>query len=522
MSITILLLQRVRASLMCGVAAAAILAGASGAQAGLVTDPTNTGPSSSALPYLVPTASGWTATSLLTVGDAVTNADTGGLYRMVGIPDGMGAYDNGDGTITLLVNHEIGSNNLGVPLGSTRAHGAAGAFVSQWTINKNTLAVLSGRDLATSVVTGGSTTISRLCSADLPAQSAFYNAATGKGYDGRIFMNGEESGAEGRAFGFVVSERTAFELPALGNFSWENSLAAPFAQDKTVVIGTDDTTPGQVYLYVGAKTDTGSAVEKAGLTNGQLFGIAAPDFTNGSSTNEDPATATRKAAFSLVALGDVSGTTGATLQTESVTGGVTEFLRPEDGAWDTQSPNTFYFVTTASFNGPSRLWKMTFDDITNPQLGGQIEMLLDGTEGQRMFDNMTVAADGTIYIQEDVGSNARLGKIWRYDPTTGSLEEIFEHDPDRFLTGAPEFLTQDEESSGIIDVTYLFTDAKWYRGGQVFLADVQAHYRLADTELVEGGQLVLLYNGVPEPGTLGLLGGALLGLGALRRRRAMA
>jgi hypothetical protein len=33
-------------------------------------------------------------TSILTVGDSV------GGYRMVGIPDGLGAYDNGDGTFT--------------------------------------------------------------------------------------------------------------------------------------------------------------------------------------------------------------------------------------------------------------------------------------------------------------------------------------------------------------------------------------------------------------------------------------
>ncbi len=44
--------------------------------------------------------------SLLTVGDSI------GGYRMVGIPDGLGAFDNGDGTFTLLMNHELG-NTLG-------------------------------------------------------------------------------------------------------------------------------------------------------------------------------------------------------------------------------------------------------------------------------------------------------------------------------------------------------------------------------------------------------------------------
>ena len=35
--------------------------------------------------------------SILTVGDAV------GSYRMVGVPDGLGAFDNGDGTFTVLL-----------------------------------------------------------------------------------------------------------------------------------------------------------------------------------------------------------------------------------------------------------------------------------------------------------------------------------------------------------------------------------------------------------------------------------
>ena len=32
---------------------------------------------------------------------------------MVGIPDGLGAFDNGDGTFTVLMNHELG-NTQGV------------------------------------------------------------------------------------------------------------------------------------------------------------------------------------------------------------------------------------------------------------------------------------------------------------------------------------------------------------------------------------------------------------------------
>ncbi len=61
------------------------------------------GPSSSQTSYLTPTSPGWSATSLLTVGDGI------GGYLMAGIPDGLGAYSNGDGTMTVLANHEIGA-----------------------------------------------------------------------------------------------------------------------------------------------------------------------------------------------------------------------------------------------------------------------------------------------------------------------------------------------------------------------------------------------------------------------------
>ncbi len=61
---------------------------------------------------------------------------------------------------------------------------------------------------------------------------------------------------------------------------------------------------------------------------------------------------------------------------------------------------------------------------------------------------------------------------------------IAQHDPNRFLPNAPNFLTQDEESSGIIDVSDILGEG-W------FLLDVQAHYS-TDRELVEGGQLLAL------------------------------
>ena len=194
-----------------------------------------TGPSSTQSPYLVSSDSHVIVESLLTAGDTV------GGYKMAGIPDGLGAYDNGDGTFTVLMNHEFGGTS-----GAVRAHGAQGAFVSQWVIDKGTLQVLSGHDLMQHVWTydpiaqsyvdhsaalGNGVAFSRFCSADLADPGAFYNAATGFGFNGgRLYLNGEESGVEGRAMAHIASGAEAgnsYELASFGTWptrTWLRTL----------------------------------------------------------------------------------------------------------------------------------------------------------------------------------------------------------------------------------------------------------------------------------------------------------
>jgi hypothetical protein len=188
---------------------------------------------------------------------------------------------------------------------------------------------------------------------------------------------------------------------------------------------------------------------------------------------------------SLAELGDVSARTGAELETASKAAGITSFARPEDGAWDPSNLRDFYFVTTASFTGYSRLWRLRFEDPSNPALGGTIELLLNGTEGPKMMDNLTINKRGSIFIQEDPGGQDYLARIWRYSIATGRIEEVARHDARRFTPGVPNFLTRDEESSGIIPMDDILGTG-WY------LLNVQAHYA-TDTELVEGGQILGLH-----------------------------
>jgi autotransporter-associated beta strand protein len=506
------------------------------------------GPSSSQSSYLTPTAQGWSATAIMTVGDRVGGLPSG--YMFAGIPDGLGAYDNGDGTMTVLANHEIGATQAATPvlLGTARAHGAAGGFVSKWVIDTTTWQVISGGDFVTSrldqMMWNGTTWAApatayaylRPCSADLPKLSAFWDASTSTGYDGLIFLNGEETGAEGKAFAFIATGAAgevgkAYELPHHGKYSYENLLArsnygsTPGAANllQTVVVGTDDTTPGELYVYIGTKTNTGNAVEKAGLTNGQLYGVK----VNAGVTGYTGAVTLENASgingtFALAPIftnGTIAAKTGAQFQTASLAAGVTQFARPEDAHWVDE--NSLIFATTgasgtamAGATVTSKIYQLDFDSSMSDGIlttGGSIKVVIDsknilGLDGAaaRSFDNLTIGDDNKLYIQEDPGSNAYVAKHWIVDHTlsTQALREasaiqIFESDRSRFTTGAVNFQTIDEEHSGIIDISSIVND-----GSQWFLVATQNHAAATGANaatLVEGGQFIALNKRAASP-----------------------
>lgn len=467
-----------------------------------------TGPGSSQSSYLVPVAPGTIFTSILSANDSINH------YKMSGVPDGLGAFDNNDGTFTLLVNHEILNT-----LGAVRAHGSIGAFVSKWIINKQDLSVKSGSDLMQNVKLWNGTTydtynaanpsslaaFSRFCSADLPSVSALYNSATGNGTAERILMNGEEV-TDGRAMAHIITgpnAGTSYQLPFAGKMAFENQLACPYMSDKTIVAELEDAsiTNSNLYFYIGIKTGTGTEIDKAGLNNGKVYGVKIAGYPQErvSSTfiNYPPAPGTR---FDLVFIGPVQNLTTVQLDTASLIAGATYFSRTEDGTWDPSNPSEFYFNTTDQFDqvndgvgtqvGHSRLWHLHFTDINHPEFGGTVEAVLGGREGQNMLDNLAIDKSDHIVDLEDVGNNSHNGKIWDYDIASDKLTLIGKHDPSRFGDlNIPATLpfNQDEETSGVIDVQSTL-------GPGMFLLDDQAHYTTVPADIVEGGQLLALYN----------------------------
>jgi hypothetical protein len=432
--------------------------------------------------WLMPTSDAWQVKPLLNVGDAVGAKN----YRMVGIPDGLGTLDNGDGTLSIYMNHEIGKD-----LGKNRKHFGRGAFVSHWTLDIASLKITDGEDLIKQTklwladdkkhVNAPAYSFNRLCSADLPPLSAFYDVASGKGFNGRLFMNGEEDREGGRGFAHVVTgeqKGTTYELPYLGKFSWENTVANPSTGIKTLVMGMDDSPGGQVYMYLGEKRVAGNPVEQAGLMGGNLYAVKVDGKR-----------------FSFANLGDVSAMSGDDLEKAGRAANVANFMRPEDGAWDVNNPNIFYFATTDKIDGTSQLFQLTFDDINKPENGGAILVVLNARDiGAQMFDNITVVGDGKVLLEEDPGDNAHMAAIWQFDPKTGKAEKVLRVAPEVFMDkNSPTFLTQDEENSGIIEITDLVRKAPWFEvNKRYFLGALQVHAKSADLELVENGQLYLI------------------------------
>ena len=118
---------------------------------------------------------------------------------------------------------------------------------------------------------------------------------------------------------------------------------------------------------------------------------------------------------------------------------------------------------------------MTFKDAQNPLLGANLEMLLNGAENIYLNkpDNLTVTKNGIVMIQEDPGNNDHISRVVAYRIKDAKIATVATFDTAYFLKASPAFLTIDEESSGIIDVTDIMAtkgDKNTY-----FLFNAQVH-----------------------------------------------
>lgn len=492
-----------------GLAAVALVAASAGSSVASSDHPapsTATGPSTTVSPYVLPVADGVSIASLLTVDDLPAANGVG----MVGVPDGLGATKYGRDAVVYM-NHELQAT-----AGAVHAHGQPGAFVTRNVIDRRTGAVKETSDLIRTVLhydyaTGAYgpaatapflSAFSRFCSASLTDRGILKEGRVG--YDGQIFFANEENGDNGRAFG-VTTDGVATQLPRLGLFSWENTAVADTDGSATVVIGNEDGGSGQLRVYTGQKQRKGSAVEKAGLTNGSLAVVDIAD--QAVTTDAQYRTAYGKGMEVPAQAKAINwNATGAVQNAEAAAQGIS-LNRIEDGAFDPSNPNDYYFLTTEGGstisveNDPvtgtpvtrdgGGLWRLRFADVDQPSKGMTLTLVLDGSEAPYLNkpDNMDIDEHGHLLIQEDPGGNAHLARVLAYDIESGEIAELGQFDPARFASGATGYPTTiDEESSGIIDVEDL-------AGAGTFLFDAQVHTNVGlhqPLTQVEHGQLLAM------------------------------
>lgn len=473
------------------------------------------GPSTSTDPYVVPVTPGVRTVSLLTVDDG--SASNG--YGLAGLPDGIGAFEGHGRSFSMLVNHELPET-----AGVTRRHGQKGAFVSRMTIDRHTLEVTEGVEHINPGVTywdfvsqayrdtpssGGpnprnpadvfppeSAAFSRFCSGTLSEPGQLVNRRSGRGYEGQLYFANEEDNDEGRVFG-VTEAGDAKQLPRLGEFSWENAKPAFNRTDRTVVMGLEDRAAGQLRVYAGTKRSRGDAVDRAGLANGTTFVLDAvePAIT----TDAQWRAAHPKGQPGEVTINEVDwDQSGAAQNREAAADGLT-LNRIEDGDWDPDNANDFYFVTTEGGDrspNPAEptvlrdgggLWRLSLEDVERPELGGTLTLLLDGSEPPYLSkpDNTTIDSRGNLLIQEDPGNSHHLARVLAYELESGRVAALAQFDPALFTRGLPGHITVNEESSGIVE-------ARQQLGKGWYLFDALVHAPSPNPANVEKGQLLAM------------------------------
>jgi hypothetical protein len=478
-------------------------------------------------PYVVAVGSEYQITALFSVDDKVPllGGAPGQQYRMVGIPDGLGAHPNGDGTSTLFMNHELNFNSVSEPVVAGPAN--RGAIVSRWIVDSDGDPI-AGRRAYDSVFQEntfvgpapevGNTTraLARFCSGFL--------AGPDNGFDRWIYLTNEEEQTAGNTFdgrggqSVAIFDNELHALPKLGRYAKENTVVQPHQGSRAVIFSFEDgpaTLDNQLYMYVGRKDRSAGAsvLARNGLDNGTLYVFRSLDsarnsertFTSGSVSGE------------WVEIPNAGSLTDAQLEAASDAVGAMTFVRPEDGAFNPNNRDELFWVTTGSSSGADdgvnelgRLYSLrlhpgnplkdatlsiVYNADTVVAAGGDIAISPDNVGASGDF--LMINEDGTTESRLVMAAKGRDGSIWRFDLVKGPVPavgidvstatRVAQLDPpgrDGIPVGPGVW-----ETSGIIDASALF-------GADTWLSDVQAHPPTTPpggaAVTVEDGQLFLM------------------------------
>lgn len=412
-------------------------------------------------PFLVPLAEGVLVQPVLTTGDIV------GDYQMSGVPDGIGWFVSGDGTIEVLFNHELHPD-----------WDPSGARVSRVTMNAD------GEVAAAEYVVDGTEGYEWFCSSTLEL------------IDGTPwYFTGEESKHSPRYGAAIAIEATTgrvHEAPWFGHFGHENVVPVQGLAKAVIGLAEDGFREfSQLFAY-----QAGSFAGALSGDEGSLR-VWVPDrnVADGNpSANDLDKGETMAGHFARI--GGAEDLLPLKLEKTVQAMGAFDFDRIEDMVVDPNEPGTVYFAETGRANAEvthGRIYKLEIDPARPRR--ATLSVVLDAGAGDDIFspDNLGIS-DTALVIQEDRNwKQAGFNRVLVYDLASGTLTPVARTDPSQKIVddrGPGAW-----ESSGVVSVADVFGPGWW-------LLNVQAHYTkmpVPDMSLEpgtargEGGQLTLVF-----------------------------
>lgn len=441
--------------------------------------------------YLVPIAPGVEVDPILSTGDIIGDPATG--YQMSGIPDGLGAYatgsgrrgdnggdDDGDGRVTVVMNHELGRSFPNTPPGvDTR--------ISRLEIDPQTHRVYDAEYLF-----DGTEGYERFCSATLAIIDGRPYYFTG---EEAVPITGQLPGPAHDGSSIVMDPETGMytETEHFGHFQHENVL--PIKLSKWVFLSSeDDFRPGQAsYLYAYIADDFNRALRGR---DGSLYVWRADNLA----TNQNSA-ALKGVPIPghFVPITQAQNANSTTLKAAAAAKDAFKFDRLEDIALQPDVEGRVYIADTGKPPETARGRIYQFDIDPADPTRATLTMILngDGTNPDDIYnpDNMD-ASDRVLVIQEDRESAFRdaafsggYGRVLTYDFETQALTPVAR------VNTPPALRRGTWESSGVINAGELLGRDWW-------LLDVQAHGQAApqpgptvtpNSSSGEDGQLLAIF-----------------------------
>lgn len=421
--------------------------------------------------------------SLITNGEFSNGLQPGdSVFTPTGIFDGLGAYDNRDGTYTVLANSELGPT-AGVPY-FVDGVALTGARITKFIIDKDvdnnarngyqSAVIASGiaydaimdangnRVSAASQINGG---FNRFCSGSFEAANLF---GRNRGFVDAIYLTGEEAD-EGLFYALDTRTNTLHALAGLGRGGWETAIQVDTGSRNTVGVLLMDDNTAPIYLWVGEKSKAGNAdfLQRNGLAKeqGSLYTWVPANGSIGTAagTAGVPDSADLKALalgtaaegrWALVGSGDqVAGWDEATLRGNANALGALQLSRLEDASINPRNGRQVVFATTgnSAFGGADTFGNLiTLDLMRSFDRQGLISLsnrsdlavIYDGDRQIVAWDALNGDGDGAIGSGEQGAFGATI--IRNPDNLTWSRDGFIYVQEDRSVPSG--FFAQQEAS----------------------------------------------------------------------------